>query len=220
MDGWEKVTPVSREFFALQVEQNVEKGDYILICPDVDGSRQRVVSASAFAENFIKEGDLQDSVSAVEPEEAEYLNEYGAGKLLSFTTDKMQKMRARGTGPRFSKVGRLVRYSRQDIVDYMASSQIVVNPKAKTRNAHGESIVTFRRALRVLHNLKVGAGSPDFPGITARALVDSGLVNTVLRDAKFPINAACNILKTMVDRGFAKRYRKSVRDYFHYSPTE
>ena len=121
-----------------------------------------MVSASAFAENFIKAGNLQDSVSAVE----------------------------------------------------------VVNPKAKTPNAPGENIVTFRRALRVLHNLKVGAGSPDFPGITARALVDSGLVNTVLRDAKFPINAACNILKTMVDRGFAKRYRKSVRDYFHYSPTE
>jgi hypothetical protein len=224
MNGWSKVTPVLREFLALQVEQNVEKGDYILICPSVNGSKQRVVSAAAFAANFTETGNLQDvpavAAAVAEPEEAAYLDEHCASKLLSISSSKLQKMRSRGIGPRFSKVGKLVRYLRQDLIDFMESAPIVVNPKIKNRNAHGERIATFRQALRVLHKLEVEGGSPEFRGVTARALVESGLANTVLKDAKYPINRACSILKTMVDRGFARRHRKSVRDYFHYAPTE
>lgn len=226
MNGWSKVTPVLREFLALQVEQNVEKGDYILICPSVDGSKQRVVSASAFAANFTETGNLQDvpavAAAVAEPDEAAYLDEHCASKLLSISSSTMSKMRARGDGPRFSKVGRSVRYFRKDLIDFMESAPIVVNPKInkkiKNRNAHGERISTCRQALRVLH--KIEGGSPEFRGVTARALVESGLANTVLKDAKYPINRACSILKTMVDRGFARRYRESVRDYFHYAPTE
>lgn len=47
------------------------------------------------------------------------VDEYGASSLVGITVSTLQKMRMRGEGPRYAKIGRLVRYRPEDLQAYI-----------------------------------------------------------------------------------------------------
>jgi len=53
---------------------------------------------------------LEDS-----PIYSEYLNPKGAARLTSFSPKALERMRQRGEGPRYSKVGKSIRYALADL---------------------------------------------------------------------------------------------------------
>ena len=53
---------------------------------------------------------LEDS-----PIYSEYLNPKDAARFTSFTPKALERMRQRGEGPRYSKVGRSIRYALADL---------------------------------------------------------------------------------------------------------
>ncbi len=53
-----------------------------------------------------------------------YLKAADAAAYVRIPKSSLAKMRLRGNGPAFSKIGRSVRYSRADLDDFMARSKI------------------------------------------------------------------------------------------------
>ncbi len=49
------------------------------------------------------------------PVHPEYLNPIGAARLTSFSPKALERMRQRGEGPRYSKVGKSIRYALADL---------------------------------------------------------------------------------------------------------
>lgn len=47
------------------------------------------------------------------------LNQKEAANLLGVSTRTLERHRVSGTGPRFTKLGRLVRYRQQDLVEFV-----------------------------------------------------------------------------------------------------
>jgi predicted DNA-binding transcriptional regulator AlpA len=47
------------------------------------------------------------------------LNQKEAAKLLGVSTRTLERHRVTGTGPRFTRLGRLVRYRQCDLADYV-----------------------------------------------------------------------------------------------------
>ena len=47
------------------------------------------------------------------------LNQNEVAKLLGISTRTLERHRVTGTGPRFARVGRLVRYRQCDLTDYV-----------------------------------------------------------------------------------------------------
>ena len=54
----------------------------------------------------------------------EYLDTVGAAQYLSVTRKQLEHWRSGGCGPVYSKLGRLVRYSRRDLDAWMAEKRI------------------------------------------------------------------------------------------------
>ena len=48
-----------------------------------------------------------------------YVDEKAAARIVAMSVSKLQKLRAVGDGPVFSKIGRLVRYSCEDLHAFM-----------------------------------------------------------------------------------------------------
>jgi len=48
------------------------------------------------------------------------LNQKEAAKLLGVSTRTLERLRIAGTGPQFTRLGRLVRYRECDLADYVA----------------------------------------------------------------------------------------------------
>ena len=57
-------------------------------------------------------------------EEALYVDERVAAKIVAISLSKLQKLRHAGDGPEYSRVGRLVRYSRAALVEFMESRRV------------------------------------------------------------------------------------------------
>ena len=55
---------------------------------------------------------------------ARYLTPKQAAVYLSVKPKQLERLRMTGDGPAFSKVGRLVRYSRADLDAYMATNRV------------------------------------------------------------------------------------------------
>ena len=53
-----------------------------------------------------------------------YVNERGASARLCLAVSTLQKMRVAGTGPRFCKIGKAVRYRLSDLDAYMSSKVV------------------------------------------------------------------------------------------------
>lgn len=52
------------------------------------------------------------------------LNEHAAARAIGVSVVTLRRMRRRGTGPEFLKIGALIRYSRQAIIDYLDSCRV------------------------------------------------------------------------------------------------
>ena len=57
---------------------------------------------------------IQDNVEPL------YVDEKMAARIVAMSVSKLQKLRVVGDGPVFSKIGRLVRYSREDLHAFIA----------------------------------------------------------------------------------------------------
>lgn len=61
------------------------------------------------------------------------LNENVAAEMLGISTRTLQSWRVKGTGPRFTKIGRAVRYRRRELLKFLddrtvsSTSQVIVN---------------------------------------------------------------------------------------------
>ncbi len=51
--------------------------------------------------------------------EPAYVDEKAAARIVAMSVSKLQKLRAAGDGPPYSKVGRLVRYRAEDLHTFM-----------------------------------------------------------------------------------------------------
>ena len=54
-----------------------------------------------------------------------YVDEKRAARIVTMSVNKLQKLRAVGDGPKFSKIGRLVRYSREDLHAFMRAKRAI-----------------------------------------------------------------------------------------------
>ena len=54
-----------------------------------------------------------------------YVDEKRAARIVAMSVSKLQKLRAVGDGPIFSKIGRLVRYSREDLHAFMRAKRAI-----------------------------------------------------------------------------------------------
>ena len=54
-----------------------------------------------------------------------YVDEHAASHILHVSVSKLQKLRAAGEGPYYSKVGRLVRYRTDDLVNFMEENKTI-----------------------------------------------------------------------------------------------
>ena len=63
---------------------------------------------------------MNESVSTFSAEvEPAYVDEKKAARIIAMSVSKLQKLRAAGDGPPYSKVGRLVRYRAEDLHTFM-----------------------------------------------------------------------------------------------------
>ena len=66
-----------------------------------------------------------------DPDEA--LNETAAARLIGVSPRSLQAWRVNGRGPRYMKIGRVVRYRRRELIEFLddrtvsSTSQVVVN---------------------------------------------------------------------------------------------
>ena len=60
---------------------------------------------------------------SIDTYQAEYVDEKVAAKIIAMSVSKLQKLRAAGDGPVFSKIGRLVRYSLDDLHAFMRAKR-------------------------------------------------------------------------------------------------
>jgi len=63
------------------------------------------------------------------PEHEKLLTEVELAKLWGVTTSFLQKMRHEGRGPRFIRIGRLVRYRLSDVVRYVEENSVATEPR-------------------------------------------------------------------------------------------
>jgi hypothetical protein len=64
--------------------------------------------------NSLREGDSPDLDELLDPKEA--------ARELKCSDSTLAKKRLSGAGPRFVKIGALVRYRRRDLLDYIANN--------------------------------------------------------------------------------------------------
>ena len=67
--------------------------------------------------NFMQ--SIQDNVEPL------YVDEKRTARIVAMSVSKLQKLRAVGDGPIFSKIGRLVRYSREDLHAFMRAKRAI-----------------------------------------------------------------------------------------------
>tara|TARA_A100001037_G_scaffold304121_1_gene339938 strand:+ start:2089 stop:2304 length:216 start_codon:yes stop_codon:yes gene_type:complete len=65
---------------------------------------------------------MQSIQGNVEPS---YVDEKVAAKIVAMSVSKLQKLRAAGDGPVFSKIGRLVRYRLDDLHAFMRAKRAI-----------------------------------------------------------------------------------------------
>ena len=58
------------------------------------------------------------------PVHPEYLNPRDAARLTSFSPKALERMRQRGEGPRYSKVGKSIRYALADLRAWMEAGYV------------------------------------------------------------------------------------------------
>ena len=69
---------------------------------------------------------MRNSISSLPAEvEPAYVDEKVAARIVAMSVSKLQKLRAVGDGPIFSKIGRLVRYSREDLHAFMRAKRAI-----------------------------------------------------------------------------------------------
>ena len=67
--------------------------------------------------NFIQ--SIQDNVEPL------YVDEKRTARIVAMSVSKLQKLKAAGDGPIFSKIGRLGRYSRDDLHAFMRAKRAI-----------------------------------------------------------------------------------------------
>ncbi len=67
-------------------------------------------------------------MSPMNPEPERLLTEDELAKLWGVTSSLLQKMRHEGRGPRFVRIGRLVRYRMSDVMRYVEENSIGTEP--------------------------------------------------------------------------------------------
>jgi predicted DNA-binding transcriptional regulator AlpA len=71
------------------------------------------------------------SIAAADPDAA--LNENQAAEFLGLSVRTLQSWRVRGTGPRYTKIGRSVRYQRRALVKFQEEHTVTSTSEADAR---------------------------------------------------------------------------------------
>lgn len=82
------------------------------------------------------------ATNIIDPDVA--LNEAAASQMLGINVRTLQAWRFRGQGPRYLKMGRCVRYRRQDLLAF--AEQCVARPITDAARAHPSAIDEINRA--------------------------------------------------------------------------
>lgn len=80
----------------------------------------RAVIAEAIEQALQQQSDQANMKVWMAPREA--------AEYLGCTTQHLQMLRARRTGPSFVKFGRLIRYAREDLDSYLSERKVQTNP--------------------------------------------------------------------------------------------